>query len=297
MKPEDRIGRVLAERYRLESILGKGGMGAVYAGTHTWMDRPVAIKVLAPDYADSGDVVRRFFQEARVAANLRHPNVVDVLDMGEDDDGVPFLVMERLEGETLAARLRRESKLAVDEALRALVPVLDALAFVHAHGILHRDLKPENVFLAKDFRGRPLTKLLDFGVAKLLENAGQSTRTGSVLGTPAYMAPEQLRGAKDIASPADVWAMGMILYRTLAGRLPVELGPTPMEALLKIATADMPSLRVHAPDVPPVIAGAVDAALRRDPALRTGSVTELLDALLEGARASGLRVRDPREEG
>jgi serine/threonine protein kinase len=294
MRSADLIGRILAERYRLERVLGRGGMGVVYAGTHTWMERPVAIKVLAAELADREDAVKRFFREARIAANLRHPNIAEVLDMGEDDDGVPFIAMELLEGETLAAHLAREGKLDLETAGRLLVPIVDAIAVVHERGILHRDLKPENIHMARDFRGRTVPKLLDFGIAKLLDGASVNTNTGSVIGTPAYMAPEQLRGLRDIGPAADVWSMGMIFLRVLAGVLPVELGASPIDALVKIAMTAMPSLAHRAPGIPPAVCAVVDGALRREVEERTPTMEALLDAVLSALRDSGVPARDPR---
>ena len=294
-RPDARIGKTLADRYQLDRVLGKGGMGVVYAGTHTWTERPVAVKVLRPEFAEQTDLLQRFFQEAKTAAALNHPNVVDVLDMGEDDDGSAFIVLELLEGESLEARLRRETKLEPEVALRILLPVIEALAIVHGKGIIHRDLKPENVFLAVEHGGKMVPKLLDFGIAKLLENSVIQTQTGSMLGTPGYMSPEQMRGVSELTAASDVWGMGVILFRALAGRLPFDVDPNPTTMVMTIMLNVTPRLTDIAPDVPKGIAGAVDLALKHSPQTRHRDMHELLEALVEGARADGIHVKDPLE--
>lgn len=293
-RPEDRIGRMVADRYRLERVIAKGGMGVVYAGKHTWTDRPVAVKLLLPDYAEDPGLLKRFFQEAKTAAGLRHPNVVDVLDMGEDDDGSAFLVLELLEGEPLSVRLERDGTLEAEAALRTLLPIMDALDAVHERGVIHRDLKPANVFLSRAYRGVVVPKLLDFGVAKLLEDGAVRTRTGSVLGTPGYMAPEQIQGASDITAAADVWGIGMVWFRTLAGKLPFTPDPNPTAILMQILSKDLPTLTSVQPTVPAPIARVVDGALRRAPEHRHPNMAAFLDGLIAGADAAGLSIADPR---
>ncbi|MBX3275125.1 MAG: serine/threonine protein kinase [Sandaracinaceae bacterium] len=292
-KPDARLGRVLADRYRLDRILGRGGMGVVYAGVHTWTERPVAVKVLRADRVGSPELLARFFQEARTAATLRHPNVIDVLDMGEDEDRTAFLVMELLEGENLEERLARAGRLSAEDALALLLPVIDALALAHERGIIHRDLKPENVFLSAAHDGRVVPKLLDFGIAKLLEGSSVQTQTGSMLGTPGYMAPEQMRGVGALTPAADVWSMGVILFRALAGRLPYAQDPNPTTMILTMLTTEPPRLVDVAPDAPPSVAAAIDLALKRSPDTRHRDMQELCEALIEGARADGIDVEPP----
>ena len=167
-RPEERIGTLMAGRYRLDRIIGQGGMGLVYAGTHSYTGQKVAIKVLLPRLVESPSILKRFFQEAKAAASLDHPNVVNVFDSGEDDSGDAYIAMELLEGESLAARLDR-GLLDAGEALDMVLPIMDALRVAHEQGIVHRDVKPENVFLQEVEGGAPVPKLLDFGVAKLLQ--------------------------------------------------------------------------------------------------------------------------------
>ncbi|MCC7536850.1 MAG: protein kinase [Deltaproteobacteria bacterium] len=289
LRPEERVGSVINERYRLDRILGKGGMGVVFAGTHTWTNRAIAVKLLLPQYAEDSAMLQRFFQEARAAAALEHPHVIDVLDMGEDDEGMAFIVLEYLDGEPLSALLKRERAIDYGTLLEIVLPVLDALAEAHARGILHRDLKPDNVFVAKGLRGRKVPKLLDFGIAKLLESQSMATGTGSVLGTPHFMAPEQARGDKDLDGRADVWSMGVVCYQALAGKLPFN-AETPTTVLVKIMTEPAPPLRDIAPDVHPAIAAVVDRALAPSRDDRIGSMAALMTALIDAARDAGIEL-------
>ena len=192
----ERIGTDIAGRYRTERLIGRGGMGVVYGGRHLWTERPVAIKVLKSQYSEDPYFARRFLQEARTAAGIRHPHVVDVLDMGQDEDGTVYIVLELLAGESLADRLKRTSRLSPDSVVGTLLPVMEAVAKAHARGVVHRDLKPDNIFLAEDEVVSPdvIPKVLDFGIAKVLEGSTLSTHTGAIIGTPAYMAPEQFLG-------------------------------------------------------------------------------------------------------
>ena len=174
--PSERLKTRLAEKYRLDRILGDGGFGVVFAGVHDWTGRPIAVKVMDPSLARKEDYVKRFLQEARLAAKLSHPNVVDVLDMGREEDGTVYLVLELLRGETLSQVLKRRKLLPLDETLNNLLPIMDALSDAHAAGVLHRDLKPANIILSVDKRGRMVPKLLDFGIAKDTEAATSARR-------------------------------------------------------------------------------------------------------------------------
>jgi tRNA A-37 threonylcarbamoyl transferase component Bud32 len=278
----DRIGSQIAGKYRLEMILGRGGMGTVYRATHTWTGRPVAVKLLHHEHAHDAASVSRFLREARAAAAVRHPNAVDVLDMGQDETGAAYLVLEYLEGDTLAAHLA-QGRMAVDEVVRCFVPILEALEELHKAGVVHRDLKPANVFLARAVRGGIIPKLLDFGVAKVLEaNSSLVTTTGIVVGTPAYMAPEQAAGNGNVGPWTDIWAAGTVLYECLTGELPFS-APTPSLMLVDVMTKTAPRLSTKRPDLSPALCAVVDRALAKEPADRFSSCTAMADALCEAA--------------
>jgi len=281
---QERVGTTLARKYRLDRILGEGGMGVVYAGHHVRLDRKVAVKFLHPQYAQDASVVARFLSEAQAAARMQHPNVVDVYDVDHaDDDGSVYMVLEYLEGEALSALLQRRGRLDRGEAIALISPVLDALARAHEQGIIHRDLKPDNIFLMKDRDGSIVPKVLDFGIAKL-QGTTSATSTGQIVGTPAYMAPEQAMGRKEIGPWTDVWSMGVVLYEMLTGRFPFDFTPEmPLTAMLVtvVSTPAHPLIR-HWPGAPPHIAQSVDRALAKETGDRWQSMNAFR-AALEGA--------------
>ncbi|MEZ4339953.1 MAG: serine/threonine-protein kinase [Sandaracinaceae bacterium] len=283
LTPEERIGSLLAGRYRLQSILGQGGMGVVLAGKHELTGRSVAVKLLQPGLVTDPELLQRFFQEAKAAAALNHPNVVDVLDMGTED-GTAYLILELLEGQSLHDRLDEAGTIDAKELLEILLPVMDALAAAHERGIVHRDLKPDNIFIHRDLRGRPIPKVLDFGIAKLVEKDSEvQTRTGGVLGTPHYMSPEQAQGFKDLGGAADIWSMGVLMYECLAGMRPFEAESMPA-LLLQICTFDPLPLAERAATVHPAFARVVHRAISRDLSYRYAKMEELGGALLAAAR-------------
>ena len=287
LTPEERVGTELAERYRIEKILGKGGMGVVYQGRHLWTEREVALKILFHQYAEDEGIARRFLQEARAAATIKHPNVVDVLDMGQHDDTV-YLVLEMLEGRSFADHLDRHAPLDPEEALQILLPVMDALAAAHRDGIVHRDLKPDNIFLSISGKGKQVPKLLDFGIAKVRKKDGTpTTQTGAVIGTPQYMAPEQVRGDSNVTGSADVWSMGVVLFEALTGRLPFE-DEQPTAVLAAILTRKPPSVSEMGVDIPAPIAMTIDRALVEDRAIRFKTMREFAKALVEASDEAGL---------
>jgi len=292
---EERLGKLIAGRYRLESILGRGGTGVVFAGTHTWTGRRVAVKLLKPEYARDLGLVRRFLQEARTAAGIEHPNVVQVLDMGNEKDGTVYLVLELLVGRPLSRLFEEEPRLSPAEALSILVPIMDALVVAHERGVVHRDLKPDNVYLKREAGGRRTPKLLDFGMAKMVDAAwGHATQSGTLVGTPFYMSPEQAEGKPDQGVQCDVWSMGVILHRCLTGRLPYQ-EETPTALLLAIVKGEAPGVRVRNPEVPQAFARVVDRALEVDRATRWPTMTAFLDALRTAAEATGIPF--PAEPG
>ncbi|MFO0609388.1 MAG: serine/threonine-protein kinase [Polyangiales bacterium] len=271
-------GTLLAGRYEVTRRLGEGGMGAVYAARHAGLDRPVAVKVLRAAFGGDRTAVERFRKEARVLATLRHRHVVEVLDFG-DDAGRLYLVMELLDGESLQARLDRERTLRPADALAVIDPVLGALAWAHAAGVVHRDVKPDNVFLARMPGEEGFTvKLLDFGIAYALAGGQKLTQTGVMVGTPAYMAPEQAWGAGPVTPAADQWSAAAMLYEMLSGHLPNESSSLPELVARRVAqdAADLATLR---PGLPPALTAAVMRALARDPAARFASAEAFREAL------------------
>ncbi len=277
LTPEERIGSTIGGKYRIDRILAAGGMGTVFAGVHEWTHRPVAVKVLNYEHARDPEIVRRFLQEARAAAQLKHPNVVDVLDMGQEPDGSVYLVLELLEGETLKARMR-QGPLELGETAEVLGPIMRALATAHRKGVVHRDLKPDNIFLTYDESGQLVPKLLDFGIAKVGSGDSSSTRTGTMVGTPHFMAPEQVRGERDVGPAADVWSMGVVLYACLSGRLPFDSDST-AAVLAKVSTERPPPLLAVAPHLPPELGELVDRAMQPRAADRFHDIGEMLAAL------------------
>ncbi len=260
-------GDVLAERYRLERPLGRGGMGEVWAGTHVVTLAPVAVKLLSAAVTGGGQGKRRFLQEAQAPAALDHPNVIRVIDAFVLDGGQPAIVMDRLEGEPLNEIFKREEALPVGAMAALSVPVLEAVAAAHDKGLVHRDLKPGNLFLARR-AGKVVPVVLDFGLVKLMDasHTGVRTQPGVALGTPAYMAPEQARG-EPLGPPADLWAMGVVLYRGLSGMLPIE-GKDLADLIVRLGRQAILPLSEIEPDLPPELTSLVMAMLNKDPRAR-----------------------------
>jgi serine/threonine protein kinase len=284
-------GLVVAGRYRLDRVVGEGGMGIVWAATHVLTEKKCALKFLKESRASDPRNHQRLLQEARSACAVRHPNVAQVHDILELASGVPFIVMDLLEGESLAGFLARVGKLSVPDAIRILQPVVDAVAAAHKLGIVHRDLKPDNVFIEKSPTGKDVVKVLDFGIAKKLGGDQESSRaniqrfrersrlttTFSVVGTPLYMAPEQIgaSGPIELAEPVDVWALGIIAFESVTGRRPAGL-----EASDTVdATALYKSIEDLEPDIPRSFARLIRRMLQVDPT-RRASLAEVRDALL-----------------
>jgi serine/threonine-protein kinase len=269
-------GDLLAGKYTLEARLGAGAMGEVWRARNRDLGRDVAIKILKSEHLADRNIVTRFLREARAANIVRHANVVDVLDVGEDAAGVPFLVQELLEGEDLGAHLAaRGHGLPFEAATKILMPLVEAVAFAHGRGVVHRDIKPENVFLARTGDGI-VPKLLDFGISHVaVEGATRMTATGVSLGTPAYMAPEQIKGARQVDTRSDVWALGVLMHETLSGRLPFK-GDTVGELFVQIATEHPTPLEVAAPHVPTAMCRIVAKCLKRSPADRYQDARTLL---------------------
>jgi tRNA A-37 threonylcarbamoyl transferase component Bud32 len=216
-------GTIIADRYSIVRLIGEGGMGVVYEARHTSIGRRVALKVVHKEYSSNAVAIERFQQEAKVAATIGHLNICEVMDFGVTDDGLAYIVMEYLEGESLATILGRERKLPVDVAMSILMQIMDALEEVHAKGILHRDLKPENVFITNVKGHGAVVKILDFGISKVMKPGADSmrlTQTGTMVGTPYYMSPEHVRAKGDIDQRTDLYACGVILYEMVTGEVP-----------------------------------------------------------------------------
>jgi eukaryotic-like serine/threonine-protein kinase len=275
------IGRVIGDRYGVTALIGEGGMGEVYEAEHLTIGRLVAVKVLNPKRAQDREAISRLRHEARVAGTLGHPNICAIYDMGRLDDGSPYLVMERLHGETLAQRLLRETRLPVEDLVDVMVQVLSALAVAHQRGIIHRDLKPDNIFLSRRDGMRPIPKLLDFGISKsedIEETMADLTGQTVAAGTPFYMAPEQARGDRGLDHRIDLWATGIILYECLSGRRPFDARNYNALLVQILSTAPRPLHEVQ-PDVPPALERIVERALCKVPADRYQSAQEVQTAL------------------
>ena len=268
-----RLGDMLASKYRLEQLLGSGGMGHVYRATNEDIGRAVAIKVLRTEHATNPQYVERFLREARAANLVRHPNVVDVLDIGRDADGSPFIVQELLDGRDLLAYVQDcGGTLTFAEVVEYVLPVVEAVALAHAQGVVHRDIKPENVFLANAPGGKRIPKLLDFGISKIRSSI-RTTEVGTMMGTPAYMSPEMIQGAE--ADPrSDVWALGVMLFELISGRYPFVVADAPALFVL-VVTKDVPALSEVVPRVHPDVSRVVGRCLRRNAADRYATANEL----------------------
>jgi len=276
-------------KYRIIRLLGEGGMGAVYEGENTRIHRRVAIKVLHAGVSEMPDVVARFEREAQAAGRIGSEHIVEVLDLGTLRGGDRYMVMEFMDGDSLAQRIRQRGSMSAKDLYPVARQLLDALSAAHNAGIVHRDLKPDNVFLLRSRRGQPdFLKLLDFGISKFSSGPGglSMTRTDAVMGTPYYMAPEQAKGAKDIDHRVDLYAAGVILYEALAGRVPF-LADTFNELLFKIVLEKPEPLAKVAPHVDPVLAGIVETAMAREPGERFQTAEALRDALDHWASQHG----------
>ena len=283
--------------YRIGDQLGQGGMGAVYRAEHTQLGKKAAVKVLLEELSNNKDVVARFFNEARAATAIDHPGIVSVFDFGYAADRRAYIVMEFLEGETLGQRRRRLGRLPVPEALLICRQVAGALGAAHARGIVHRDLKPDNIMLVRDpdVLGGQRAKVLDFGIAKLVEreeaNADDTlpavkTKSGKIMGTPTYMAPEQCRGAGDVDHRADMYALGCVLYALVCGRPPF-LAEASGDLIAAHILSEPPAPRTVSPEIPEPVEEVMLRLMAKRPDDRYASMAEVV-AALEGASAGAL---------
>lgn len=284
-------GTVVAGKFRIERVLGEGGMGIVFSAHHLHLGRLVAIKLLKPEALAHAAIVARFANEARSASRIQSEHVARVLDVGALDSGEPYMVMEYLEGADLAKLVKQRGPLAIDEAVDHLLQACEALAEAHVAGIVHRDLKPANLYLTRRADGSNCVKVLDFGISKASlagdEPAAQNlTQTSSVLGTPGYMAPEQLRSSKHVDARTDIWALGVILHELLTGRLAFH-GTTVPEVYAAILASPPEPLRSVRPDAPPQLEAIILRCLEKDAARRFSSVGEFAAALVYFASPAG----------
>jgi len=280
-------GDVVGE-YKVIALLGEGGFGTVYSGIHPMIGKSAAIKVLKREFSAKAEMVSRFLAEARAVNQIRHRNIIDIFSFGVLADGRHYYVMELLEGTTLDRHLKaRGGRLPPEEAISILRPLARALGAAHTHGIAHRDLKPENVFLTADDDGRPIPKLLDFGIAKLAGDLGaqHKTRSGIPMGTPSYMSPEQVHG-RGVDHRTDIYAFGVVVFELLTGRLPFD-GESMIDVMVKHASVAAPKLTDFAP-LAPELDAPVLTMMAKDPAARYQSVIEAMDALTEAAARAGI---------
>jgi serine/threonine-protein kinase len=292
------VGDLLAEKYRVEKVLGQGGMGVVVAAWHIELEQRVAVKFLLSQFAQDSGASERFRREARAAVKLRNEHVARVIDVGVMADGAPYMVMEHLDGNDLQTELERVGCFPVEEAVEYVLQACLAMAEAHAKGMVHRDLKPANLFKTSRADGSRLIKVLDFGISKSIQGTSDPqlslTRTASMIGSPLYMSPEQLESARDVDQRADVWSLGVILFELLTGSVPFE-GETLPQLVRSVLQGDFPPAHSVRTDVPAQLSAVIARCLARKKEERLANVGELADALApfmtEGERYSHRVVR------
>jgi eukaryotic-like serine/threonine-protein kinase len=291
-------GDVIAAKYRVEKVLGSGGMGVVVAARHVDLNHKVAIKFLLPEMLWNPEAVARFAREARAAVQIKSEHVARVIDVGTLETGAPYIVMEFLDGVDLAQWVQERGALPVEQAIEFVLHACEALAEAHGLGIVHRDLKPANLFIVRGADGLYSAKVLDFGISKIASGNVASTnseltRTTAKMGSPLYMSPEQMTASRDADSRSDIWALGIILYELVSGKLPFD-GEALPEVCIKIATQAPQPLRALRPDIPTRIEATIFKCLEKDRNRRYGNVAELAMDLAEfgprRARASADRI-------
>jgi serine/threonine-protein kinase len=291
-------GDILAGKYRVDKVLGVGGMGVVVAAHHLQLDDHVAIKFLLPDTLGNKDAVARFAREARAAVKIKSEHVARVTDVGTMENGAPYMVMEYLDGGDLAGWIEQRGALGAELAVDFVLQACEAIAEAHALGIVHRDLKPANLFVARLPGGVQSVKVLDFGISKLTGlsgsgNQSSATKTSALMGSPLYMSPEQMQSSKDVDARGDIWALGVILYELVTGVSPF-IAETMPELILKIMSSPPPPMQSHRVDVPDGLEAVILRCLEKDRGRRYQSVGELGAALLpfgsKRARASVDRI-------
>jgi len=281
--------RIVAETYRITKQIGAGGMGTIFEAEHVRMGRLFALKLLDPAFAENEEVFQRFKREAEIAGQLGHPNIVDVVDFDRTEEGVPYIVMEKLEGEDLADRIANTGAYTFQTAYPLIAEIVDALEAAHAAGIVHRDLKPQNIYLHKHGRRTDFVKLLDFGISKMKQSGSIVTRTNAVMGTPYYMSPEQAEGKnKEIDTRTDIFALGAIIYEMLTGRLAF-YAPSVPTAMFKVCYEEPEPITDLVPGLPEGLPDVLAKALAKDKNERYASARALgddLERIFEGQKAT-----------
>ncbi len=295
--PVSRVGELLADKYRIVRFIGEGGMGTVYEAYHAVVGRRFAVKFLHSELARVDEILERFKREAQAAGALESENIASIVDFGHAQDGIPYIVMEFLVGEDLARFLAREGPLPVVRAVNIIIQACRGLAAAHASGIIHRDLKPENLFICRRGDGSDLVKILDFGIAKLSQASIEGplasvTRTGSTMGTPFYMSPEQARGAKEVDHRVDVYGLGVILFEALSGQRP-HPGDSYNAILYHILTQPPTPIATLRSGLPEDLMDVLHRSLSPDPGDRPATVMDLASAL---ARHAGRQVTPIRSQ-
>jgi tRNA A-37 threonylcarbamoyl transferase component Bud32 len=272
-------GQLVAGKYRIERELGRGGMGLVLAARHEHLDQPVALKLLLPE-AMRPDIIQRFLREARAAVKIQSEHVARVFDVGTLESGAPFMVMEYLHGRDLSQVLEERGPLPIEEAAGFLLEAMEAIAEAHALGIVHRDLKPANLFLAERPSGKPVIKVLDFGISKIPRRDARDamTVTTAMMGSPSYMSPEQMVASKDVDARSDVWSLGVVLYELLTHAVPFT-GESMPEVVAAILSVIPEPLRQRRPDAPAALEAVVACCLEKEPGRRYGNLARLARAL------------------
>ncbi len=276
-------GQILLGKYRIERVLGMGGMGVVVAATHVTLEERVAIKFLLPQALSNGEAVTRFLREARAAVRIKSEHVARVTDVGQLENGAPYMIMEYLDGADLGTVGQRRGALPIDEAVEFVLQACEAIAEAHALGIVHRDLKPANLFLVTRADGTPSVKVLDFGISKVtgMSSSGADlamTKTTTVMGSPLYMSPEQMASSRDVDARTDIWALGAILYELLTGTVPFQ-ADTITQLCAMILQQQPPPLRNARPDAPAGLADVILHSLEKDRTRRFATVAEFAHSL------------------
>ncbi len=289
MQSTVQTGEILLGKYRVERVLGQGGMGIVVAARHVQLGELFAIKMLLPDALSHDEAVERFLREARASAKLKGEHVARVHDVGSLDNGSPYMVMEHLDGHDLKQVVKSRGGLPLDEAVLYGYQACEAVAEAHANGIVHRDLKPANLFLIRRPNGTPCVKVLDFGISKELDPTNSVgpdlTRTGAFMGSPLYMSPEQMANIKATDTRSDIWALGVILYELVVGKVPFTAQAVTELVTKVLTTSPVPPSHVR-PDIPPAFDAIVLRCLEKRPEHRFQSVAELMNHLLPYAQGS-----------